>query len=77
MASNPEIFALLGEKIPPNFSKGDNNLKEMADEQGKFVPNYLKNGPINGQVDMGPRLRSRHTDFSGLPTTALPSQADG
>lgn len=42
----------------------------------KFTPNYLRNPPINGQVDVGARYRPRHTDISALPTTNLPASND-
>lgn len=47
------------------------------DKNIKFAPNYLRNPVLNGQVDINPRLRTRHTDFSSLPTTMLPAQTDG
>lgn len=52
--------------------------KELEEDNSlKFIPNYLKNPPINGQVDLGAKLRTRHPDFASMPTTILPSQCDG
>lgn len=39
----------------------------------KYVPNYLKSPQIGAQLDIGNIIRSKHTDFSTMPTTALPS----
>ncbi|KAJ8974721.1 hypothetical protein NQ317_000387 [Molorchus minor] len=42
----------------------------QQDELGiKYVPNPLS----NGQVDVAPRIRPKHTDFSNMPTTSLPA----
>lgn len=43
------------------------------DDCHKIIPHYIKNPPLNGQVEMGNRLRSKHTDFAHMPTTSLPS----
>ncbi|KAJ8946303.1 hypothetical protein NQ318_004192 [Aromia moschata] len=54
-----------------------NTLEQLGvqqDELGlKFIPNYIKNPPLNGQVDVGPRIRPKHADFSNMPTTSLPA----
>lgn len=39
----------------------------------KYIPSYLKNPPIGAQLDIGNIIRSKHTDFSTMPTTSLPS----
>lgn len=69
LCSNPAILSLLGETITVNSMFEEKNLK--------YTPNYLRNQPLNGQVDIGPRIRTRHTDFTSMPTTMLPSQNDG
>lgn len=86
--ANPNLENNKGEK-PVNLSTtpsiqlllGDNNTSNnttMYEEKNiKFTPSYLRNPILNGQVDIGPRLRGRHTDFSSLPTTMLPAQSDG
>ncbi|KAK4873592.1 hypothetical protein RN001_012952 [Aquatica leii] len=70
VCSSSSIYSLLeGDKSPNSFiSSEENNLK--------FVPNYLKNPPLNGNIDIGPRLRTRHPDLSAMPTTILPAQSD-
>lgn len=73
VCSNSTITSLLGEN-PDNMSSG--SISE--DSGSKFTPNYIKNAPLNGgQSDFIPRIRSRHSDIAGLPTTMLPSQSDG
>lgn len=39
----------------------------------KYLPNYLRNPQIGTQLEIGNIKRSKHTDFSTMPTTALPS----
>lgn len=70
LCSTTSIQLLLGES---NIS--NNTMYE--DKNTKFTPHYLRNPVLNGQVEIGPRLRGRHTDFSSLPTTMLPAQSDG
>ncbi|XP_049817475.1 ankyrin repeat domain-containing protein 40 isoform X4 [Aethina tumida] len=66
VCTSQNILDLLGVPYKPV-----NN--HMDEELGmKFTPNYIKNPPINGQVDIG-RLRSKHTDFSNMQTTTLPA----
>jgi len=72
VCSNSSIFSFLGE---PAKSVA-NNTPYPEDSSLKFVPNYIKNPPLNGHIDLGARLRSRHTDLSNMPTTALPAQSD-
>ncbi|KAF2898167.1 hypothetical protein ILUMI_08008 [Ignelater luminosus] len=72
ICSNSSIFSLLGEPCKPAI----NSSPYTEDSALKFIPNYIKNPPLNGQIDLGPRLRSRHPDLSNMPTTALPSQTD-
>ncbi|EFA08022.2 ankyrin repeat domain-containing protein 40 isoform X2 [Tribolium castaneum] len=50
--------------------KGEDPSQAPLDD-AKFTPNYLKNAPVNGQVDIG-KLRGK-PDFSAMPTTALPA----
>lgn len=71
LCTNSSIQLLLGE------TNTTNNTTIYEDKNMKFTPNYLRNPILNGQVDIGPRLRGRHTDFSSLPTTILPAQSDG
>ncbi|XP_063903597.1 ankyrin repeat domain-containing protein 40-like isoform X2 [Zophobas morio] len=54
-------------------SKGEDPAQAANNEEQvvKFTPNYLKNPPINGQVDIG-KLRGK-PDFSAMPTTTLPA----
>ncbi|KAJ3617548.1 hypothetical protein MTP99_007261 [Tenebrio molitor] len=53
-------------------SKGEEPAQPSNEEQAvKFTPNYLRNPPVNGQVDIG-KLRGK-PDFSAMPTTALPA----
>ncbi|RZC27648.1 ankyrin repeat domain-containing protein 40 [Asbolus verrucosus] len=64
LCTNPVTLALLGEEFvsaPP----------DNEDQVLKFAPNYIKNPPINGQVDIG-KLRGK-PDFSAMPTTTLPA----
>ncbi|XP_044253261.1 ankyrin repeat domain-containing protein 40-like isoform X2 [Tribolium madens] len=60
LCSNPETLALLGE-----------DPSQAPHDDPKFTPNYLKNPPVNGQVDIG-KLRGK-PDFSTMPTTTLPA----
>ncbi|KYB25929.1 ankyrin repeat domain-containing protein 40 isoform X1 [Tribolium castaneum] len=60
LCTNPETLALLGE-----------DPSQAPLDDAKFTPNYLKNAPVNGQVDIG-KLRGK-PDFSAMPTTALPA----
>lgn len=70
LSTNPAIHSLFGEGYTANPA--------MSEDQGmKFTPNYIKNSPLNGQVEIGTRLRPRHTDFASMPTTMLPAQTDG
>jgi hypothetical protein len=62
LCTNPELLALLGEE-PAQPSNEEQAVK--------FTPNYLRNPPVNGQVDIG-KLRGK-PDFSAMPTTALPA----
>ncbi|XP_022907960.1 ankyrin repeat domain-containing protein 40-like [Onthophagus taurus] len=66
LSKNPSILNLLE---PPTAS--DSN--DSGEDNLKFTPNYIKNAPLNGQVDLGTKLRQRHPDFSTMPTTALPA----
>ncbi|XP_017782733.1 PREDICTED: ankyrin repeat domain-containing protein 40-like [Nicrophorus vespilloides] len=68
VCNHQNIASLLGESITPN-----NYYQEESST--KFVPNYIRNAPLNGQVEIPPKLRPRH-DFTSLPTTSLPSQTD-
>ncbi|KAF5270194.1 hypothetical protein FQR65_LT05674 [Abscondita terminalis] len=70
VCTSSSIYALLeGDKPLNNYiPSDDNNLK--------FVPNYIKNPPLNGNIDIGSRLRTRHPDLSAMPTTILPAQSD-
>lgn len=68
VCSNPAVLELLGEPT--------NNLKSEAAEL-KYIPHYIRNPPLNGTVDIGPKLRPRHTDFNSMPTTVLPAQNEG
>lgn len=70
LCSNSAIQVLFGESNAHNSTM-------YEDKTAKYTPNYLRNPVINGQVEIGPRLRTRHTDFSSLPTTMLPAQNDG
>ncbi|KAJ8923193.1 hypothetical protein NQ315_001747 [Exocentrus adspersus] len=69
-------------EIPSDLCAYPGTLEQLGvqqDELGiKFIPNYIKSPPLNGQVDIGPRhLRPKHTDLSSMPTTCLPtSQSD-
>lgn len=64
VASTSTILGLLGET---------NSVPTSPDELGlRFTPNYLKNTPLNGQVEIG-RLRPKHADLASMPTTTLPS----
>lgn len=38
-----------------------------------YLPNYLKNPQFGTQLDISNIKRGKHTDFSTMPTTALPS----
>ncbi|KAI4457022.1 ankyrin repeat domain 40 [Holotrichia oblita] len=67
LCTNPNILTLLGETPV--------NINSLYLEEPKFAPNYLKNPPLNGQVDIG-KLRARHSDFFAMPTTVLPAQND-
>lgn len=43
----------------------------------KFVPSYIKNAPLNAQVELG-SIRIKQPDFLSMPKTALPTaQNDG
>lgn len=64
VSANQAILSLLGETNSVSTSPEDLGLR--------FTPNYLKNAPINGQVDIG-RLRPKHTDLTSMPTTTLPA----
>lgn len=71
LCTNSSILLMLG--APNCHSFGTN-----TDDLGlRFVPNYLKNPPLNGAVDTEHIIRPRHSDFSSMPTTALPAQNDG
>lgn len=79
--ANKQIKSFKGE-TPSDLCGYPGTLEQLGvqqDELGiKFIPNYLKNPPLNGQVDIGPRLRPKHTDLSNMPTTSLPTtQNDG
>ncbi|CAH0564942.1 unnamed protein product [Brassicogethes aeneus] len=67
VTTSESIVGLLGGTL--NKSTGNHFDEEVG---VRFSPNYLKNAPLNGQVDIG-RLRSKHTDFSAMQTTALPA----
>lgn len=79
--ANKQIKTFKGE-TPSDLCGYPGTLEQLGvqqDELGiKFIPNYLKNPPLNGQVDIGSRLRPKHTDLSNMPTTSLPTtQNDG
>lgn len=48
-------------------------------DEFKYTPNYLRNPPLNGHVDLGTgKLRPKHPDFTHMQTTSLPAaQSDG
>ncbi|KAB0793168.1 hypothetical protein PPYR_12788 [Photinus pyralis] len=71
VCSSSSIFNLLNIDKPVQ-----NNFAPNEDNNLKFVPNYVKNPPLNGNIDLGPRLRTRHPDLSSMPTTILPAQND-
>jgi hypothetical protein len=72
---NVEVADVLvnhGANIKVENSKGEEPAQPSNEEQAvKFTPNYLRNPPVNGQVDIG-KLRGK-PDFSAMPTTALPA----
>nr|XP_023027255.1 ankyrin repeat domain-containing protein 40-like [Leptinotarsa decemlineata]XP_023027256.1 ankyrin repeat domain-containing protein 40-like [Leptinotarsa decemlineata]XP_023027257.1 ankyrin repeat domain-containing protein 40-like [Leptinotarsa decemlineata] len=53
-------------------------IGNQQDQTGlRYTPNYLKNPSINSQVDIGSRIRTKHSDLAKMPTTSLPtSQSD-
>lgn len=61
----------------PLLGETANTVQKQDNPELKFVPNYIRNPPINGSVDGGPKFRTRHTDFASMPTTTLPAQNDG
>lgn len=46
---------------------------QQEELSNKYIPNYLKNPQIGTQLEIGNILRNKHTDFSTMPTTTLPS----
>ncbi|KAL1488984.1 hypothetical protein ABEB36_014764 [Hypothenemus hampei] len=52
---------------------GCNDRKKEEPNEYKFVPSYIKDVPLNAQVDVGPR-RINQTDFLlSMPKSVLPS----
>lgn len=70
LCTNPSILELLG---APNHVP----CTTAEDLSLRFIPNYLRNPPLNGTVDVEPKMRPRHADFTSMPTTTLPAQNDG
>ncbi|XP_018329723.1 ankyrin repeat domain-containing protein 40 isoform X1 [Agrilus planipennis] len=74
LCSNSSILALLGISDDSAISSSSSNSE---DNKLSIIPNYLRNPPVNPQVDIGNRTRSRHSVISNMPTTMLPAvQAD-
>ncbi|KAF5287501.1 hypothetical protein FQA39_LY04129 [Lamprigera yunnana] len=70
VCTSTSIYSLL------EGDKPQNNFTPSSDDNVKFVPNYIKNPPLNGNIELGSRLRARHPDLSTMPTTILPAQSD-
>lgn len=70
LCTTSTILELLGENTSTIPKENLHNIESNL----KFVPNYIKYPPLNGEVDIRSRLHSKHPDFSSLPTTFLPSQ---
>ncbi|XP_044732958.1 ankyrin repeat domain-containing protein 40-like [Chrysoperla carnea] len=64
VATDPEIRKLLGGQPIINVNE---NI---------FKPNYLKNPPLNGQVDIGPRRRLHASEIANMKSTTLPSHTE-
>ncbi|KAJ8678873.1 hypothetical protein QAD02_014660 [Eretmocerus hayati] len=56
VSTNPYILQLLG--VPSKAIKSDHPLDE---ERYGFVPNYLKNAPLMGKVDVGSTITKQYT----------------
>ncbi|KAJ8932427.1 hypothetical protein NQ314_014684 [Rhamnusium bicolor] len=74
--ADKEVKNFKGE-APSDLCVYPGTLKQLGvqqDELGlKFIPNYIRSPPLNGQVDIGSRIRPKHTDISSMPTTTLPA----
>lgn len=57
----------------PNVNGQEQVSMHQEELPNKYLPNYLRNPQIGTQLDIGNIIRSKHTDFSTMPTTTLPS----
>lgn len=59
-----------------SFCPNSNSQEQISlqdDSSNKYIPNYLRNPQIGTHLEIANIKRNKHTDFSTMPTTTLPS----
>lgn len=74
LCTHSNIAQLLGEPVAQPTSPHNNHLE--AGDELKFVPNYIKNAPINGRVELNFMPRSAALPITSLPSNAVHSSAN-
>ncbi|MCP6606465.1 hypothetical protein NL500_30175, partial [Klebsiella pneumoniae] len=60
VCTDSNIRQLLGGSALPQVSESNSS---------NFIPNYIRNAPLNGQVEIGPRRRLHHAEIASMPST--------
>ncbi|ERL91398.1 hypothetical protein D910_08730, partial [Dendroctonus ponderosae] len=48
------------------------NIDTGGQVSNAFLPSYIKNAPLNGQIELGP-IRIKQPDLLSMPNTSLPA----
>ncbi|XP_057654548.1 ankyrin repeat domain-containing protein 40-like [Diorhabda carinulata] len=68
--ANPDIKNFKGQ-TPNDLCPNLNTSNDTSDYGSKFIPNYLKNPPLQIDLELGNRMR-KGSDFANMPITPLP-----